>query len=302
MYVFNEGEYSETYRQYFKNHLENDPWKRLDDILVAVVDNQIVSTVRIFHRKIFVNKQPISMGGIGEVSTKPEFRSQGLATKLLQYAINRMKNQNINISMLGTGKHDFYGRLGWKKVQYGKNIADITKVNSRKYSVRRADFAKDLGQIKEIYNIYSSKFNGTIVRDHDDYWNNWFVTESKDCWVADDKDCGIVGYISVIEKNQQINVKEFGAKMDEQQVFSDLIYSINGEKNKQCKEVIYQDCIKGDFNWRDKEINRDWMVKLITPIKINEVFVENTEQLVSLLNKSDEFKDKRFCIWYTDGF
>lgn len=82
MYVFNEGIYSREYRQYFVNHYNNDPWRDLDTILVCMDDNKIASTVRIFNRKIYLNSKEVSMGGIGEVSTKSEYRSQGVVHKV----------------------------------------------------------------------------------------------------------------------------------------------------------------------------------------------------------------------------
>ncbi len=70
-------------RQYFSNHWHNDPWKDVEGIRVAVDDGKIVSTVRVFIRKMFFHGEPISVGGIGEVSTRSEYRKRGL---LLNYS------------------------------------------------------------------------------------------------------------------------------------------------------------------------------------------------------------------------
>ena len=62
-------------REYFLRHWENDPWKNLEDIFVAVEAGQILSTVRIMPRRIFLAGEEVTMGGIGEVSTKLECSS-----------------------------------------------------------------------------------------------------------------------------------------------------------------------------------------------------------------------------------
>ena len=41
-------------RQYFSNHWHNDPWRDAEGIRIAVDNGTIVSTVRVFIRKIFL--------------------------------------------------------------------------------------------------------------------------------------------------------------------------------------------------------------------------------------------------------
>ncbi|ETV95495.1 hypothetical protein H310_10964 [Aphanomyces invadans] len=75
---------------YFISHLEDDcsALEDMNNILVADDDGAIASTVRVVPRRQFFGGQLVSMGGIAEVSTKEEYRGKGLATKLLQSALD----------------------------------------------------------------------------------------------------------------------------------------------------------------------------------------------------------------------
>ena len=87
-------------RRYFSNHWHNDPWRDPEGIRVAVDKGTIISTVRVFIRKMFLHGEPITVGGIGEVSTRPEYRRRGIATQLLKDSIQFMESRDIVFSSL----------------------------------------------------------------------------------------------------------------------------------------------------------------------------------------------------------
>jgi predicted acetyltransferase len=173
MWVFNNSEYSESCRQYFADHWYNDPWKDIDSIFVAADGGKILSTVRVFHRNIFISGQAISMGGIGEVSTKPEYQGKGLSGTLLKNAISLMKKRKINTSILFTGKWGHYGRYDWKQCIICSNVSDVPMEPSSKYNFRSANINTDLESLKSIYTEYSKNHNGPLIRDSSFYWEHW---------------------------------------------------------------------------------------------------------------------------------
>ena len=184
-------------RQYFSNHWHNDPWRDAEGIRVAVDKGTIVSTVRVFIRKMFLHGEPITVGGIGEVSTHPEYRRRGIATQLLKDSIRFMESQDIVVSSLH-GSQRIYSIEGWEKVpRYYARQFFIAKKQVT-WEVRPANFddAAEVERIAAIYDGYARKFNGTFVRDDMAYWTAWVQTESPNAWVAD-RDSNIEGYISV---------------------------------------------------------------------------------------------------------
>ena len=100
-------------KQYFINHFERDPDAREAGIWVALDDGKLVSSVRVFHRCVYISGQRVSMGGIGEVCTLPEYQKRGLSAELLKRSVGYMREQGLNISLLFTGSNNHYARQGW---------------------------------------------------------------------------------------------------------------------------------------------------------------------------------------------
>lgn len=155
---------------YFERHWFSDPNRDLKGILVAVVrkcqPNQkedsssdddivenvptstvlplhksphrelIVSSVRIYKRKIFVGEKQINIAGIGEVCTRDEFRCRGLAKRLLRAAIDLSSSMNLCLSALHASPKftKFYSSLGWVSVISEKVLVEFVVNNPEEYS------------------------------------------------------------------------------------------------------------------------------------------------------------------------
>jgi predicted acetyltransferase len=73
--------------------------------------------VEIVERIGTVNGQPVKLGGIGGVTTLPEWRRRGLASIALQRAATFMREElHVEFGLLGCEREmaPFYGRLGWE--------------------------------------------------------------------------------------------------------------------------------------------------------------------------------------------
>lgn len=284
LYVFNKGEYSEGYRQYFKNHWMNDPWRDLESIFVAASEGRIVSTIRIFHRKIYINGQLINMGGIGEVSTRPEYQRMGLSTKLFSFALKRMQELGIKVSLLSAAqdKIGFYNKLGWQSVPRCFNVSSINEKDDFKFNIRPVNFDTDIDKISLIHRFYSKSYNGIVGRDNSGYWNNWVRTEAKNFYVVEDNNNKIIAYIDFDKYDKTIRVREYGELLTESSLFSSLITKLAAMcKFDEC-EVIYGAGIQSSFKVdRVIEENND-MIRLINPFILDNHVIENTEQLVKI--------------------
>ncbi|MDE0313543.1 MAG: GNAT family N-acetyltransferase [Candidatus Poribacteria bacterium] len=300
-------------RQYFSNHWHNDPWKDVEGIRVAVDDGKIVSTVRVFIRKMYFHGEPISVGGIGEVSTRPEYRTRGLATQLLKDSIQFMEDRQIAISMLH-GSQRIYSVEGWQSVPryYAKKTFIGRK--QREWNIRQTNFqdSNEIAQLASLYDSYSRKFNGTFARDDMAYWTDWVKTESPQAWVAE-RDGVIDGYVSVRERNGQLGVKEFAASKElfaENRatdffdvLLSDIIVQMDAEK----LEVEYPAPIADGFNAPKVEAYGSTMYRIIQPdafpLKMRQ---EISDVLPDLLHSQSETlrQDIRshHIFWSTDGF
>jgi len=301
-------------RQYFSNHWHNDPWKDVEGIRVAVDDGKIVSTVRVFIRKMYFHGEPIPVGGIGEVSTRPEYRKRGLATQLLKDSIQFMEDRQIAISMLHGGQR-IYSVEGWQSVPryYAKKTFIGRK--QREWNIRPVNFqdTEEVQQIASLYDSYSRKFNGTFVRDNMAYWTDWVKTESPQAWVAE-RHGVIEGYISIRKiVNREFGIHEFVASdeifaQDSATSFFDVMLSdIIAQMDEESLEIKYPAPIADGFNATMANSIRSTMYRVICPTafppKMRQALPESLPDL--LHSQSEALKQdiqSHHIFWPTDGF
>ena len=300
-------------RQYFSNHWYNDPWKDFEGIRVALDDGKIVSTVRVFIRKMYLQGEAITVGGIGEVSTRPKYRKQGLATQLLKDSIQFMEDRQIATSMLH-GSQRIYSLEGWESVP--RYYAKKTLIGRKQldWKIRPVNFqdTDEIKQLASLYNTYSRKFNGTFVRDDITYWTNWVQTESPQAWVAESEG-SIKGYVSVRKRNGELGVKEFAASEELFTVnsatdfFHSMLSDIISQMDEDRLEVEFPAPIADGFNSSKVHSSGSTMYRVIQPTAFSpEIQSELPDVLPNLLHsQSDALAQdikSHHIFWQTDGF
>ncbi len=300
-------------RQYFSNHWYNDPWKDVEGIRVAVDDGKIVSTVRVFIRKMYFHGEPISVGGIGEVSTRPEYRKRGLATQLLKDSIQFMEKRGIALSMLH-GSQRIYSVEGWQSVPryYAKKTFIGRK--QKEWNIRPVNFQDmdEVAQIASRYDTYSRKYNGPFVRDEAAYWTDWVKTESPQAWVAE-RDGTIDGYVSVRDRNGELGIKEFAASEElfaadsAKALFEVLLSDIIAQMDAESLEVEYPAPIADGFNVPQVDAHGSTMYRVIQPDTFPpRMRQELSDTLPDLFHSQSEMLTQdiqsHHIFWPTDGF
>lgn len=300
-------------RQYFSNHWHNDPWKDVEGIRVAVDDGKIVSTVRVFTRKMFLHGEPITVGGIGEVSTRSEYRKRGLATQLLKDSIQFMEDRNIAISLLHGSQH-IYSLEGWESVPRYYAKKPLLGRKQQTWYIRPADFqdSNEVTQLASLYNTYSRKFNGTFVRDDMAYWTDWVQTELPQAWVAE-RDGTVEGYVSVRSRDGELGVKEFAVSeelfdQDKGTAFFDVLLSeVIAQMGEESLVVEYPAPIADGFNVPNVHPYGSTMYRIIQPDALpSHLKKERTNGLPELLHYqsvalAQDIKSHHI-FWQTDGF
>ncbi len=295
-------------RRYFSNHWHNDPWRDPEGIRIAVDNGTIVSTVRVFIRKMFLHGEPVSVGGIGEVSTRPEYRQRGLATQLLKDSIRFMESRGIVMSSLH-GSQRIYSVEGWEKVPRYYAKQPLTAKRQVAWEVRPANFddAAEIRRVAAIYDGYARKFNGTFVRDDMAYWTEWVRTESPNAWVAE-RDGVIEGYVSVVRREARLNVEEFFvsdsvfAEDRGQQFFEELLSNVIAQLDAESLEVIYPAPIADGFNAPTIEEHGSAMYRINQPDALSSSY----DSIPNLLHNQPQFLSQgvrsHHIFWYTDGY
>ena len=295
-------------RQYFSNHWHNDPWRDPEGIRIAVDNGTIVSTVRVFIRKMFLHGAPVTVGGIGEVSTRPEYQRRGLATQLLKDSIQFMESRDIVMSSLH-GSQRIYSAEGWEKVPRYYARQPIAAKKQVAWDVRPVDFddAAEVERIATLYDGYARKFNGPFVRDDMAYWVDWVRTESPDAWVAE-RDGVIEGYISVVRREERLNVEEFFvsdsvfAEDRGQQFFEELLSNVIAQIDAESLEVVYPAPIANGFNAPTIEEHGSAMYRINQPDALSSPYHSIPNLLHNQPQSLAQGIRSHHIFWYTDGY
>ena len=101
----------ERYWQYIRG----DSSYRLPQTRVVVVNDTVVSTLRVWERRMRVGASLVTMGGIGGVCTHPKYRGVGYASALMRDTIDYLRTIRgvISVYYLLLFQRRFTSRLGW---------------------------------------------------------------------------------------------------------------------------------------------------------------------------------------------
>ena len=161
----------ERYWQYVRG----DSSYRLPQTRVVVVNDTVISTLRVWERRIRVGTSFVTMGGIGGVCTHPKYRGVGYASALMRDTIDYLRMTGCDIGALFTIiPAAFYQQLGWTSLPlHGFNVAcesTIRAVDSSAWQVTDFNLETDLNAVAALYDLANAQQSGTIARTRA-YWD-----------------------------------------------------------------------------------------------------------------------------------
>lgn len=161
----------ERYWQYVKG----DRSYRLSQTRVVVVNGRVISTLRVWERRIRVGESLVTMGGIGGVCTHPNYRGVGYASALMRDAIDYLRMTGCDLGVLFTIIPEaFYRRLGWTSLPlHGFNVtSNSATLASKPPEWQITDFnpETDLDAVAWLYDLTNAQQSGTIARTRA-YWD-----------------------------------------------------------------------------------------------------------------------------------
>lgn len=136
-----------------KQHADGkDRFCAQDDLIYYILaweKDRLIGETRVFKRTVPFNGQKIALGGVGSVATHPDYRKQGIATKMVKKAMTLLKSQSSAVAYLCADMYslkalEFYEQFGFRKLAHkhtylgvsGKRYTDtdgmIAPVGSKK--------------------------------------------------------------------------------------------------------------------------------------------------------------------------
>ncbi|WP_174615431.1 GNAT family N-acetyltransferase [Virgibacillus ihumii] len=172
-------------------------------------NDELAAKLHLIPLTCYINGKVFKMGGISAVATWPEYRRQGAVKDLLHHALLYMKEHGHTISFLHPFSFGFYRKYGWETAfvekHYSIPLANLKKNWGVNGYVRQIH--DDIGMLHEIYTIYASQFNGTLVRD-ENWWKQRVLKGNDHVAAAYDDDQSPEAYIIYQVKNDVFTVKE----------------------------------------------------------------------------------------------
>ena len=161
----------ERYWQY----VQGDSSYRLPQTRVVVVNDRVVSTLRVWERRMQVGTSLVTMGGIGGVCTHPNYRGVGYASALMQDTIDYLRTIGCDLGVLFTIiPAGFYRRLGWTSLPlHGFNVTGnlaTDTIDSSEWQITDFNPKTDLDAVARLYDITNAQQSGTITRTRA-YWD-----------------------------------------------------------------------------------------------------------------------------------
>ncbi|MFY9425570.1 MAG: GNAT family N-acetyltransferase [Caldicoprobacterales bacterium] len=135
-------------------------------------EDKLVGLLYIYPYDMHFYGNTVPMGGIGVVSTLPEYRYYRCASNMLIKSVEIMKDRGYAFSALAPFSYAFYRKYGWELGFNSKR--NIIPVNSFKdLGTGKGQFRpltlEDIDSINQVYRNFYVKYNGSIDRDKD----NW---------------------------------------------------------------------------------------------------------------------------------
>lgn len=123
---------------------------------------------------MFFWRKSVPMGGIGLVSTLPEYRHRHCASNLLVKSVEIMKDRGYIFSALGPFSYAFYRKYGWELAFNAKKYSipiDELKGLGVGNGVFHPLTLNDIDAMARVYERHYSRYNGAINRDK----KNWEI-------------------------------------------------------------------------------------------------------------------------------
>jgi predicted N-acetyltransferase YhbS len=288
LYSFYPKVFKKTPLDFFIRRIENDPYLQLGDIRIAEEDGGIASSVTVVRRTMYWGGESVPFGGIGNVSSLPEKRGTGMASAVMNDALDHIKKIGLNVSILFTGINPFYEKFRFVIVPARIMRFKMLKKYESNYTIRNFSYA-DLEKVSAIYKEFNADLFGPVVRDTA-YWKaNLKFAEPDEIFLVAEKNGGIEGYIRIVPPNSRNEIWEFG--FTNINAFKALI--------SEAAEILNKDVLK---------------TEALCPLGLlndNDVFrisyESSTIAMVLLaegggLNASLKYGFSSYCFWWTDNF
>jgi len=154
---------------------------------------KLVSILTAIPLTVRIGTRAVPCYGISGVTTLPEYRRRGFASKLLRAVGASLRAAGAPLAILQAFDHGFYRRHGWETVSALPQVRlEPAQLPRYRDALPRRARPADYESVKRVYETHGARPTGSLVRD-DRRWEYLFWS-LPNLWVVDGHD-GIEGYM-----------------------------------------------------------------------------------------------------------
>lgn len=209
--VFQPNALLEEHARAGRQYTESDPWYVPSQVRGALQDTTLVGGYMLYRRPVCIGDTVVQTACIGVVCTHPDFRMQGVATALMQDAVQYANIHHDALIMLD-GIADFYHRFGFL------DMFDTTRHAVQRqrvlelpvppgYCVRPAQL-NDATATLAVYEQIFGRYTGRFARTPD--WQRWLLAgrQPDSAYVVHNPSGSISGYLVLPRSAERLNAIE----------------------------------------------------------------------------------------------
>jgi len=149
-------------------NLRNDPRHKINDILVAEQDGQLVGGATLLPLRVWTGGSEYPAGGVASVFVAPDFRRRGVGQVVMNRILEAHRDRSLALSILYPYDPAFYRRLGYATIERWIELRLRTASlpdSDAKAAVRTAN-SQDLDAIVDCHQRSLPVHNGAVGRSH----------------------------------------------------------------------------------------------------------------------------------------
>ncbi len=187
------------------------PGFRREHTRIALVNGQVVGALRLTTETLQIGEARLRMGGIGWVTTAPDYRRRGVASRLLRDTMAYMRVHRYHVSML-FGIPDFYQQFGYASslIDHSVSLDTVEALCcDNPFTIHPAK-PGDIAAMLKLHQRGESEIACTLIRSVSHVKNKWI--RFSEWYVLRDEQGKVVAYFLVGRNNNTLRVEDAGVE------------------------------------------------------------------------------------------
>lgn len=235
------------------------PWLEKGAALGGYEGDKLATQLLVFPLDTNVFGVEMKVGGIGWVSTYPEYRLGGHTSQLMLETLEMMRKDGQVLSALSPFSEEFYRKFGWEvffeNTEYRIFSSELALREPLEGKVVRFNYREKgewFEKVKAFQRHMAGKLNGHVLR-ADEWWERLEGRAPEDHFaVCVDEQDAVTGYIRYFIKDEIFKVKDFYSLNHRAEK---VLWGYIGSHQSQVKEVVGHAPARDSFTVLFKEPN-----------------------------------------------